>query len=171
MPRCRVLGRRHVEMHGPGARRGVGREVHLHLLAGAEAAFARQLDRQPGGGGRYPAPPTPAVPAWMHEPPIMSTLVGVEAKVVDGVTVTESLLGPDNADGSSKVTAKFVMRAFSHRAGRGGYRATAPDGAPMVIGVGRHIRVSRNAVAINPPPRVAAVRATALASRSGAASA
>ena len=41
-------------------------------------------------GVALPTPPAPAVPAWMHEPPTMSTLAGTEAKAVEGVTVTES---------------------------------------------------------------------------------
>ena len=90
-----------------------------------------------------PAPPTPAVPAWMHVPPMMSTLVGVEPREVEGVTVTESPLGPDRVEGRSKVTAKFANAGLSHRRGRGRYPAHSARRRADSEGIGRHVRVGR----------------------------
>jgi hypothetical protein len=50
----------------------------------------------------------PSVPAWMHELPVTPILEGVEPRLADGTTVTESLSLPVNGVGVVNVTSKFV---------------------------------------------------------------
>jgi hypothetical protein len=79
-----------------------------------------------------PAPPAPAVPAWIHEPPTMSILVGDPPRLSEGVTVTEPSALPATVVPAVKLTEKSVEALLATLLGEATTLATAPEGEPMV---------------------------------------
>jgi hypothetical protein len=79
-----------------------------------------------------PAPPLPDVPDWMHEPSIRSTLVGLDPRLTEGATLTQSLVPPDSADTAVNVIVNRVEVLSVTALGVAATLLTAPDGLPIV---------------------------------------
>jgi hypothetical protein len=68
----------------------------------------------------------------MHEPPTRAILAGTDARLSEGVTVTQLSLDPDKAAGVVNVTVNWVEAPVVAAAGVAAIDETAPVGVPIV---------------------------------------